>query len=156
MSKIHPKADVQTASIGEGTTVWQFVVVLANARIGSNCNICAHSLIENDVIVGDRVTVKSGVYLWDGMRVGNDVHLGPNATFSNDRYPRSKREFKYPLTVIEDGASIGANATVLPGVKIGRGAMIGAGAVVTKDIPEFSVAIGNPAVVIRKLSAEER
>jgi UDP-2-acetamido-3-amino-2,3-dideoxy-glucuronate N-acetyltransferase len=156
MSKIHPKAEVHSTSIGDGTTVWQFVVILSNAIIGGDCNICAHTFIENDVIVGDRVTIKSGVYLWDGMRVGNDVHLGPNATFSNDLYPRSKRDFEYPLTVIEDGASIGANATVLPGVKIGRGALVGAGAVVTKDVPAYSVATGNPAVVTRTLSAEER
>lgn len=156
MPKIHPKAEVQSTLIGRGTTVWQFVLILPDAKVGQDCNICAHSLIENDVIVGDRVTIKSGVYLWDGLRVGNDVHLGPNATFSNDLYPRSKREFKYPLTIIEDGASIGANATLLPGVRIGRGAMVGAGAVVTKDIPDYSIAIGNPAVVTRTLTEEER
>lgn len=156
MSKIHLQADVQTKSIGGGTTVWQFAVILEGAKIGENCNICANTFIENDVIIGDRVTVKSGVYLWDGLRVGSDVHLGPNATFSNDLYPRSKRDFEYPLTVIGDGASIGANATLLPGVRIGCGAMIGAGAVVTKDVPEYCVAMGNPAVVTRKLSAEEK
>lgn len=156
MLKIHPLADVKSKSIGENTTVWQYVVILAGAKIGEGCNICAHTFIENDVIIGDRVTIKSGVYLWDGMRVGNDVHLGPNATFSNDIYPRSKRAFEYPLTVIEDGASIGANATVLPGVKVGRGAMIGAGAVVTKDIPDYCIAVGNPAVVTRKLSDKEK
>ena len=156
MSKFHPNADVQSASIGNGTRVWQFAIILADAKVGEDCNICAHTFIENDVIVGNRVTIKSGVYLWDGMRVGDDVHLGPSATFSNDLYPRSKREFNYPLTIIEDGASIGANATVLPGVRIGRGAMVGAGAVVTKDIPEYGVALGNPAVVTRLLSVEER
>jgi UDP-2-acetamido-3-amino-2,3-dideoxy-glucuronate N-acetyltransferase len=156
LSKIHPEADVQADSIGEGTTVWQYVVILPGAKIGRNCNICAHCFIENDVVVGDRVTIKSGVYLWDGLRIGNEVHLGPNATFSNDLYPRSKRDFEYPFTTIEEGASVGANATVLPGVTIGRGAMIGAGAVVTKDIPAFSVAVGNPAVVTRMLSVEER
>jgi UDP-2-acetamido-3-amino-2,3-dideoxy-glucuronate N-acetyltransferase len=156
MPKIHPKAEVQSTSIGGGTRVWQFAIILADAIVGENCNICAHTFIENDVIVGDRVTIKSGVYLWDGMRVGSDVHLGPNATFSNDRFPRSKREFKYPLTIIEDGASIGANATLLPGVRIGKGAIVGAGAVVTKDIPEYSVAIGNPAVVTRRLPVEDR
>ena len=156
MPKIHPKAEVQSAHIGHGTTVWQFVLIFPGAKVGEDCNVCAHTLIENDVIIGDRVTIKSGVYLWDGMRVGNDVHLGPNATFTNDLYPRSKQKFKYPLTIIEDGASIGANATLLPGVRIGRGAMIGAGSVVTKDIPGYSVAIGNPAVVVRKLIEEER
>lgn len=156
MSKIHPQADVQSRSIGEGTTVWQFAVVLPQAKIGENCNVCAHTFIENDVIVGDRVTIKSGVFLWDGMRVGSDVFIGPNATFSNDLYPRSKQEFKYPLTSIEDGASIGANATVLPGVKIGRGALIGAGAVVTKDVPEYSVVMGNPAAVTRTVTPEDK
>lgn len=156
MPIIHPKADVQSVSIGGGTSVWQFSVILPEAIIGEDCNICAHTFIENDVIVGDRVTIKSGVYLWDGMRVGNDVHLGPNATFSNDLYPRSKREFKCALTIIEDGVSIGANATILPGVRIGRGAMIGAGAVVTKDISEYSVATGSPAVEKRKLTADEK
>ena len=102
MSKIHPLADVQSSSIGKDTAVWQYVVILADAKIGSDCNICAHTLIENDVIIGDRVTIKSGVYLWDGLRVGNDVFLGPNATFSNDLYPRSKGKFEYPLTKIED------------------------------------------------------
>ena len=154
MSKIHPRADVQSRFIGQGTSVWQFAVVLPEAKIGENCNVCAHTFIENDVIVGDRVTIKSGVFLWDGMRVGDDVFIGPNATFSNDLYPRSKQAFKYPLTSIEDGASIGANATVLPGVKIGRGALVGAGAVVTRDVPEYCVAVGNPAVVTRKLPVE--
>lgn len=156
MSKIHPRADVQSRFISEGTTVWQFAVVLPQAKIGENCNVCAHTFIENDVVVGDRVTIKSGVFLWDGMRVGSDVFIGPNATFSNDLYPRSKQAFKYPLTCIDDGASIGANATVLPGVTIGRGSLIGAGAVVTKDVPEYCVAIGNPAVVTRKLPVEGR
>jgi UDP-2-acetamido-3-amino-2,3-dideoxy-glucuronate N-acetyltransferase len=108
------------------------------------------------VVVGDSVTVKSGVYFWDGMRIGNDVFIGPNATFANDCYPRSKREFNRLTTIIEDGTSIGANATVLPSVRIGRGAMIGAGAVMTKDIPEYSLAVGNPAVVTRRLTEEEQ
>ena len=154
MPNIHAQADVKSKSLGTGTKVWQFAVIMAGAKIGKNCNICAHTLIENDVIVGDRVTIKSGVYLWDGIRVGDDVHLGPNATFSNDLYPRSKQPFTYPLTIIEDGASIGANATLLPGVRIGYRAIIGAGAVVTKDIPDHSVAIGNPAIVTRNLTVE--
>lgn len=156
MSTIHPKAEVQSTFIGSGTTVWQFAVILPNARIGTDCNICAHTFIENDVVVGDRVTIKSGVYLWDGIRIGNDVFLGPNAAFTNDLYPRSKREFNCSKTVIEDGASIGANATLLPGVRVGRGAMIGAGAVVTKDIPEYSVATGNPAIVTRNMTDKEQ
>lgn len=155
MPKIHPTADVQSSSIGQGTNIWQFVVVLPDAKIGNNCNICAHAFIENDVVVGDRVTIKSGVYLWDGMRVGDDVFIGPNTTFSNDKYPRSNQEFSYPITQLEDGASVGANATILPGVQIGRQAMVGAGSVVTKDVPAYSLVRGNPAVVIRTLNDDE-
>lgn len=153
MSFIHPSADVAECFIGEGTRVWQFVVILKGARIGRDCNICAQTLIESDVIVGDRVTVKSGVQLWDGMRLGNDVFIGPNVTFTNDRHPRSKEypERLWGITV-EQGASIGANATLLPGVTIGRGAMVGAGAVVTQDLPAKAVAVGNPAKIIRYLN----
>lgn len=150
--KIHALADVASTQIGENTRVWQFAVVLAGAQIGQNCNICAHTLIEGDVIIGDNVTVKSGVYLWDGLRVGHNVFIGPNATFTNDKTPRSK---VYPdqflMTTIEDFASIGANATVLPGVTIGRNAMVGAGAVVTKSVPANAVVAGNPARIIRFL-----
>ncbi|GAA0814846.1 acyltransferase [Ralstonia mannitolilytica] len=150
---IHSLSDVQATNIGEGTRIWQFVVVLPGAKIGSECNICSHCFIENDVVIGDRVTVKCGVQLWDGMVVEDDVFIGPNVTFSNDSYPRSKQ---YPeifkKTVIRQGASIGANATILPGITVGKGAMIGAGSVVTKDVPEFSVVLGNPAKVIRFLS----
>jgi acetyltransferase-like isoleucine patch superfamily enzyme/dTDP-4-dehydrorhamnose 3,5-epimerase-like enzyme len=123
--------------------------VLPGARIGSGCNICDHVFIENDVVVGDDVTVKCGVQLWDGLRVGNRVFIGPNATFTNDRFPRSK---EYPeqflQTVLEDGVSIGANATILPGLRIGAGAMVGAGAVVTRDVPPNAVVVGNPAVIV--------
>lgn len=143
---IHPKADVAKATIGDGTRIWQFVVVLEGARIGRECNICAHVLIEGDVVVGDRVTVKSGVQLWNGVRLGDDVFVGPNATFTNDRHPRSK---VYPSqfleTVVEKGASIGAGAVILPGLRIGAGAMIGAGAVVTKNVPAGMTVVGNPA-----------
>lgn len=151
---IHELADVATHSIGGGTSVWQFVVILAGARIGSECNINAHVFIENDVVVGDRVTIKNGVQLWDGLRVGNDVFIGPNATFTNDRYPRSK---KYPpeflQTFVEDGASIGAGAVILPGLTIGAGAMVAAGAVVTKDVAPQSLVLGNPAKHVRFLRA---
>lgn len=147
---IHPLADVAESEIGDGTKVWQFVVVLKGAKIGDNCNICAHTLIEGDVLLGNNVTVKSGVQLWDGTRVGNNVFIGPNATFTNDIFPRSK---KYPDEFfgicIEDGASIGANVTLLPRVTVGRNAMVGAGSVVTHDVPENAVVVGNPAKIIR-------
>lgn len=149
MSNFHPLADVQSTTIGEGTRVWQFTVVLPGARIGSNCNICAQVFIENDVEIGDNVTVKCGVQLWDGLRIENNVFIGPNVTFTNDPFPRSKRHLaKYPKTLVKSGASIGANATILPGITIGENAMIGAGSVVTKDVPANMTAVGNPAVII--------
>ena len=148
--QVHKLADVLSNNIGAGTNIWQFVVVLPAAIIGKDCNICSHCLIENDVILGDRVTVKSGVQLWDGIRIADDVFIGPNVTFANDVFPRSKI---YPKTfesvIIECGASIGANATILPGIVIGKKSMIGAGSVVTKNVPENAVVIGNPAKVIK-------
>lgn len=145
---IHHTADVASRSINEETRIWQFCVVLAGARIGSNCNICSHCFIENDVTIGDRVTVKCGVQLWDGVTLEDDVFVGPNATFTNDPAPRSKRHpGNYARTIVEVGASIGANATILPGVRIGRGAMVGAGSVVTGDVPAHSIVKGNPARV---------
>jgi acetyltransferase-like isoleucine patch superfamily enzyme len=150
MSFIHPLADVATSSIGEGTRIWQFVVVLKGAKIGKECNICAQTLIENDVVLGDRVTLKSGVQLWDGTRIEDDVFIGPNVTFTNDPYPRSKEyPEQYSGIMIKRNASIGANATILPGIIIGEYAMIGAGAVVTKCVPAHAVVVGNPAKVIR-------
>jgi UDP-2-acetamido-3-amino-2,3-dideoxy-glucuronate N-acetyltransferase len=146
---IHPLADVQTKDVGEGTSIWQFCVVFANATIGSNCNICAYVLLENDVVIGDNVTIKSGVQLWDGVYVEDNVTIGPNATFTNDKYPRSKQPYQLLKTVIKKGASIGANATILPGVTIGANAMVGAGAVVTKDVPACFTAVGNPARITR-------
>jgi len=152
---IHVLADVADCQIGENSRVWQFVVILAGARIGADCNICAHVLIEGDVVIGDRVTVKSGVQLWDGLRVGNDVFIGPNATFTNDRLPRSKRRpVSFETTVVEDGASIGAGAVILPGVRIGAYSMVGAGAVVTRDVAPRSLVVGNPARHVRFLSSE--
>ena len=147
---IHEKADVAQCSIGEGTRIWQFVVIIEGAQIGRECNICAQTLIESDVIIGDNVTIKSGVQLWDGTRIHNNAFIGPNATFTNDTYPRSK---EYPqeftgITVLNN-ASIGANATLLPGITIGEFAMVGAGAVVTQDVPAHSVVVGNPAKVIK-------
>jgi UDP-2-acetamido-3-amino-2,3-dideoxy-glucuronate N-acetyltransferase len=145
---IHPLADVQSEKIGQKTRIWQFSVVLKNAQIGDNCNICAHTLIENDVIVGNNVTVKSGVYLWDGITLEDDVFVGPCVTFTNDKNPRSKQYPEvFPKTIVKAGASIGANATILPGVTIGFKAMIGAGAVVTKNVPDKAVVIGNPAII---------
>ena len=152
LKNIHPLSDVQTQDIGEGTRIWQFCVVFAKAKIGANCNICANVLIENDVVIGDNVTVKSGVQLWDGLRVENNVFIGPNVTFTNDLYPRSK---VYPdqflSTTVKEGASIGANATILPGITIGENSMIGAGSVVTKDVPKGVVVIGNPAKIVSKI-----
>lgn len=151
---IHPLSDVQTSKIGEGTRIWQFSVVLKNAQIGRNCNICAHTLIESDVTIGDNVTIKSGVYIWDGTRISNNVFIGPNVTFTNDKMPRSK---VYPdeflKIIINEHASIGANATLLPGITIGKSAMIGAGSVVTKDVPDYAIVVGNPAKIIRYIES---
>ena len=150
MSQIHETSDVQSLTIGYGTRIWQYVVVLPGAIIGENVNICSHCFVENEVVVGDRVTIKSGVQLWDGITIGDDVFIGPNVTFTNDKTPRSKI---YPSvflsTHIENGASIGAGAVILPGLVIGKGAMVGAGAVVTKSVAPFSTVIGNPARVVK-------
>lgn len=154
---IHKLADVADCQVGKGTKIWQFVVILEGAKIGVNCNICAQVLIEGDVVIGDRVTVKSGVQLWDGLRIGNDVFIGPNVTFTNDLFPRSKvYPDAFPHTVIEDGASIGGGAVVLPGLRIGACAMVGAGAVVTKDVAPGSVVIGNPARHMRFVDLREK
>jgi acetyltransferase-like isoleucine patch superfamily enzyme len=143
---IHVLADVKSKEIGVGTLVWQYVVILPDARIGRDCNICSHCFIENDVVIGDRVTIKNGVYLYDGLRLGNDVFIGPNVTFTNDKYPKSGNTiFKCYQTVIEDRVSIGGGAVILPGVHIGAGAMVGAGAVVTKSVLPGATVIGNPA-----------
>lgn len=141
---IHPLANVGTADIGDGTRIWQYAVVLDGAKIGRECNICAHTFIEGGVVVGDRVTMKSGVYLWDGLIIEDDVFIGPNATFTNDAYPRSKAQVSYPVTTIKAGASIGAGAVILPGLTIGKSAMIGAGAVITMSVPDGETWVGNP------------
>jgi UDP-2-acetamido-3-amino-2,3-dideoxy-glucuronate N-acetyltransferase len=151
---IHPLSDVQPTTIGTGTRVWQYVVVLPGAQIGQDCNICSHCLIENDVVVGNRVTIKSGVQLWDGLRVGDDVFIGPNASFTNDRFPRSQQKpEKFLVTTIHDGASIGAGAVILPGVVIGSKAMVAAGAVVTRSVPPNAVVVGNPAKIVGYVDA---
>jgi len=143
---IHPLADVKTSRIGDNTKIWQFCVVLEDAKIGNNCNICMNVLIENDVQIGNNVTIKSGVQLWNGVIVEDNVFIGPNVTFTNDKYPRSKQ---YPesflKTVIKCGASLGANSVIIAGHTIGEYALIGAGSVVTKDIPPYTVWYGNPA-----------
>ena len=152
MSMIHPSADVADCVIGDGTSIWQFVVILEGASIGKECNICAHSLIEGDVVIGDRVTIKSGVFVWNGIIIQDDVFVGPGVTFTNDIFPRSKKYLDIiPKTTVAKGASIGANATLLAGIHIGTGAMIGAGSVVVKDVPDYAVVVGNPAKIIRYL-----
>lgn len=151
MPRFHATSDVQSTKVGEGTSVWQNVVVFPDAIVGNDCNICAFCLLENDVCVGDRVTLKCGVYLWDGITIEDDVFIGPNVTFTNDRYPKSRaKEWKLERTIVKKCASIGANATILCGVTIGEGALIGAGSVVTKDVPANEVWVGNPAKFIRK------
>jgi UDP-2-acetamido-3-amino-2,3-dideoxy-glucuronate N-acetyltransferase len=142
----HQQALVESQAIGDGTRVWAFAHILPGARVGRDCNICDHVFIENDVVVGDRVTIKSGVQLWDGVRLEDDVFVGPNATFTNDPFPRSRNyQTSVPVTTVRRGASIGANATLLPGITIGAQAMIGAGAVVMHDVPANAIVYGNPA-----------
>ena len=152
---IHEKSDVQSLRIGEGTRVWQYCVILKKAIIGNGCNICAHVLVENDVVIGNNVTIKSGVQLWDGLRVEDDVFIGPNVTFTNDLIPRSKHyPDSFQKTILKKGCSIGANATILAGVIIGEHALIGAGSVVTKDIPANTVWYGNPAKLMKYITNE--
>jgi UDP-2-acetamido-3-amino-2,3-dideoxy-glucuronate N-acetyltransferase len=143
---VHPNALCESGNVGPGTRIWAFAHVLPRARVGADCNVCDGVFIENDVVVGDRVTVKCGVQLWDGITIEDDVFIGPNATFTNDRFPRSKiYPETFARTIVRRGASIGANATILPGIEIGTGAMVGAGAVVTRSVPPNAIVIGNPA-----------
>ena len=151
---IHAHALVESDSIGPGTRVWAFAHVMPGAVIGADCNVCDHTYVENDVVVGDRVTIKSGVYLWNGLRIEDDVFIGPQATFTNDPFPRSRQPFDCPITTVRCGASIGAGAVILPGLTVGERAMVGAGAVVTNDVPADAVVVGNPARVVRMLASE--
>lgn len=146
---VHEQGLCESTQIGTGTRVWAFAHVLPGARLGADVNVCDHVFVENDVVVGDRVTIKCGVQLWDGVRLGDDVFIGPNVTFTNDRFPRSKvYPEEFAQTVVQNGASLGANSTILPGVTIGRNALIGAGAVVTKDVPPNAIVVGNPGRIV--------
>lgn len=145
-SRIHKLADVQSLNIGSNTHIWQFCVVLKDAKIGENCNINCNVFIENDVVIGNNVTIKPGAQIWDGLTIEDNVFIGPNVTFTNDRVPRSKSiSWKLERTIIRQGASIGANATILSGLEIGKFALIGAGSVITKSIKPYTVWYGNPS-----------
>lgn len=152
---IHASALCESNNIGDGSRIWAFVHILAGARVGDDCNICDGVFIEGDVVVGDRTTIKCGVQLWNGARLGDDVFVGPNATFTNDAFPRSRQHpGTFLQTIVENRASIGANATILPGIRIGSGAMIGAGAVVTRSVPPNAIVAGNPARIIGYVTDE--
>jgi len=155
---IHLLSDVQSEKIGKNTQIWQFCVILPGASIGSDCNICAHCFIENDVVIGDNVTIKNGTYIWDGIYIEDSVFIGPNVTFTNDKYPRSKGHQNYldnrKSTILRKGASIGGGATILLGIEIGENSIIGAGAVVTKSVPANSVVFGNPAKIYKHIPFE--
>ena len=148
----HDLVLLESESVGKGTKIWAYAHILPNAIIGNECNICDHVFIENDVIIGNRVTIKCGVQVWDGLRVEDDVFIGPNVTFTNDIYPHSKKDFKLLQTCVKKGATIGANATILPGLNIGEKAMVGAGAVVTKDVPSGVLVVGNPARIVKTIT----
>jgi UDP-2-acetamido-3-amino-2,3-dideoxy-glucuronate N-acetyltransferase len=143
---IHHLADVRAEDIGYRTKVWQFTVILQGAQIGEDCNICSHCFIESDVMIGSRVTIKNGVQIWDGLRIADDVFIGPNVTFCNDKHPKSKnKNFSLLKTYIDEGVVIGAGAVILPGITLGKQCIVGAGAVVTHDVPAHSTVVGNPA-----------
>lgn len=149
---IHPLSDCKNPSIPTSTNIWQFCVVFPNCTIGENCNICSHCLIENEVKIGNNVTIKCGVQVWDGIEIEDDVFIGANVTFTNDKYPKSKNpDWTLLKTKICKGASIGAGSTILPGITIGMNAVVGAGSVVTKSIPDNELWLGNPARFFRKI-----
>lgn len=148
----HKSSDIQTIKIGDNTRIWQFVVILPDAEIGENCNICSNCFIENAVKIGNNVTIKSGVQLWDGITIEDDVFIGSNVTFSNDKYPKSgNANFKLLKTIVKKGASVGSGAVILPGITIGSNAIVGAGAVVTKSVQDNTTVIGNPAKIAKKV-----
>jgi UDP-2-acetamido-3-amino-2,3-dideoxy-glucuronate N-acetyltransferase len=143
--KIHPLSDVQSKKIGSNTVIWQYTVVLEGAVIGDYCNINAHCFIENKVIIGDNVTVKCGVFIWDGISIEDDAFIGPGVAFVNNKVPRSKvYPEKHIGVYLEKGVSLGANSTILGDIRIGRFPMVGAGCVVTKNVPNNTLWIGNP------------
>lgn len=149
---IHPLSDIQCKNIPESTRIWQYCVILPNAKIGEDCNICSHCLIENGASIGNRCTIKCGVQIWDGIEIEDDVFIGSNVTFTNDKYPHSQNEnWTLLKTRVCKGATIGAGSTILPGITIGKGAIIGAGSVVTKDVPAGELWMGNPAKFYRKV-----
>jgi UDP-2-acetamido-3-amino-2,3-dideoxy-glucuronate N-acetyltransferase len=148
---IHILSDCQSKNIPESTNIWQYVVILPRAKIGENCNVCANCFIENDVIIGNSVTIKCGVYLWDGIVIEDNVQIGPNVTFTNDKYPRAKQAFDLKRTTVKKNASIGAASVILGGITIGENSLIGAGSVVTKDVPDNELWLGNPARFIKKI-----
>jgi len=144
---IHQSSSVLSKQMGKDTNVWQYVIILEDAVIGNQCNICSHCFIENDVVIGDRVTIKCGVQIWDGITIEEDVFVGPNVTFINDKYPRSKQYKEPQRTIVKKGASIGGNATILCGISIGKWVIVGAGSVVTKDVPDHAIVYGSPAII---------
>ena len=148
MSLIHRNAICDSKNIGSKTRVWAFTHILSGAKIGDDCNICDHVFVENEVTIGDRVTIKSGVQIWDGITIEDNVFVGPNVTFSNDKYPRSKQYIEPLKTLLKEGSTIGGNATILPGLTIGKLAIVGAGSVVTKNVPNHAIVAGNPARII--------
>jgi acetyltransferase-like isoleucine patch superfamily enzyme len=143
----HERAIVEADEIGPETRIWAFAHIMPGVRIGAKCNIGDHCFLESGVVVGDEVVIKNGVAVWEGITFEDRVFVGPNCVFTNDIYPRSRVIRDRHKTVVRQGASIGANATILCGIEIGRDSLVGAGAVVTRNVPEFAIVAGNPARV---------